>query len=52
MYLGELVTLPASFLINRDGVLQKVKYGATGTYEEHFGAEVEKVLTEHAGNTN
>ena len=49
MYLGELVTLPASFLINRDGVLQKVKYGATGTYDEHFGAELDKVLTEHAG---
>ena len=49
MYLGELVTLPASFLINRDGVLQKVKYGATGTYEEHFGKEIEQVLSEHAG---
>lgn len=49
MYLGELVTLPASFLINREGVLQKVKYGATGTYGDHFGDELEKVLTEHAG---
>jgi peroxiredoxin len=49
MYLGELVTLPASFLINRDGVIQKVKYGAAGTYEEHFAAEVDKVLAEHSG---
>jgi peroxiredoxin len=49
MYLGELVTLPASFLINRDGVLQKVKYGATGTYGDHFGGELERVLSEHAG---
>jgi peroxiredoxin len=48
-YLGQLVTLPASFLINREGVLRQVKYGATGTYGEHFGEELEKVLTEHAG---
>jgi peroxiredoxin len=49
MYLGELVTLPASFLINREGVLQKVKYGAQGTYDEHFSAELEKVISEHSG---
>ncbi len=52
MYLGDLVTLPASFLINREGVLQKVKYGATGTYDEHFGDAIEKVLKEHAAGTN
>jgi peroxiredoxin len=49
LYLGELVTLPASFLISRDGVLEKVKYGATGTYEEHFVAEIEKALAQHSG---
>lgn len=47
MYLGELVTLPASFLLDRTGVLQQVKYGASGTYDEHFGEAIEKALTAH-----
>jgi peroxiredoxin len=51
LYLGDLVTLPASFLIGRDGVLRKVKYGATGTYDEHFKGEIEKALAEHKSAT-
>lgn len=51
MYLGDLVTLPASFLLNRTGVLKQVKYGASGTYEEHFSEAIEKVLEEHEAAT-
>lgn len=43
-YLGSSVKLPATFLIDRDGVLVKAKYGAKGTLEEHFGPALPKVL--------
>lgn len=50
-YLGEVVTLPASFLIDREGVLKQSKYGAMGTYEEHFGADIAAALEAHAAKT-
>ena len=47
MYLGDLVTLPASFLIGRTGTLERVKYGASGSYEKHFEEAIAKVLKQH-----
>ena len=49
-YLGDPVTLPATFLIDRQGVLKKVKYGAKGTYSEFFGEDIKVVLADHAKN--
>lgn len=43
-YLGDPVTLPATFLISREGELMKVKYGAKETLESYFGARIEEVL--------
>ncbi|MBK8012102.1 MAG: TlpA family protein disulfide reductase [Deltaproteobacteria bacterium] len=51
-YLGEVVTLPASFLIDREGLLKQSKYGAMGTYEEHFGADITATLEAHAAATS
>lgn len=43
-YLGDPVTLPATFLIDENGTVKKTKYGASGTYEDHFGAELRAVI--------
>lgn len=42
-YLGSTVALPATFLIDRDGKIAKVKHGAKGTLEEHFGESLAAV---------
>lgn len=39
-FLGPTAALPATFLLDRDGVIRKVKRGGQGTLEEHFGAEL------------
>ncbi|MCA9550254.1 MAG: TlpA family protein disulfide reductase [Myxococcales bacterium] len=43
-YLGKTVSLPATFLIDQEGVLKKAKYDAKTTMQEAFGAEVEALL--------
>ncbi|MCK6548734.1 TlpA family protein disulfide reductase [Myxococcota bacterium] len=47
-YLGDPVTLPATFLIDDNGIVKKAKYGASGSFEEHFGAELRAVLEARA----
>ena len=43
-YLGKTVKLPATFLIDRDGVLRRARYGAKGTLKEHFSEALERAL--------
>lgn len=42
-YLGDPVTLPATFLIDQNGVVLKAKYGASGSYEAHFGESMRDI---------
>lgn len=44
-YLGDPVTLPATFLVDESGVVRKVKYGAAGSYEEQFGDAMREILS-------
>lgn len=44
-YLGDPVTLPATFLIDENGTLIKAKYGASGTYQEYFGGEIDTTIS-------
>lgn len=46
-YLGNPAPLPATFLIDRSGVLKKSKYDAKGSLEAHFAPELEAVLADH-----
>jgi peroxiredoxin len=48
-YLGDPVTLPATFLIDENGTVVKTKYGASGTYEAHFGEELNQVIAKRKG---
>lgn len=43
-YLGKTVSLPATFLINRRGILQEAKYDAKESIEEAFGDALTEVL--------
>jgi thiol-disulfide isomerase/thioredoxin len=47
-YLGSTVSLPATFLVSREGILKKAKYDAKGSLEEHFGEDLSALLAEHA----
>jgi peroxiredoxin len=49
LYLGDPVTLPATFLIDETGTLRKVKYGASGTYQDYFGEEISAVIADRKG---
>ncbi len=46
-YLGKVVALPATFLIDREGKVVKSKHDAKGSLVEYFSAEVEATLAEH-----
>lgn len=48
-YLGDPVTLPATFLIDENGIVRKTKYGAAGTYQDHFGTEIETLMSAWKG---
>lgn len=48
-YLGDPVTLPATFLVDESGTLKKAKYGASGTYEEYFGADIASTIAKWKG---
>lgn len=48
-YLGDPVTLPATFLIDENGTLKKAKYGASGVYDEYFGPEITGVIKKWKG---
>src|SRR5687768_14912552 len=37
LYLGDPVTLPATFLCDGPGTVAKAKYGASGTYDDYCG---------------
>jgi peroxiredoxin len=43
-YLGKSVSLPATFLIDPEGILKKSKYDAKTTMQDAFGAEIEALL--------
>lgn len=43
-YIGETVSLPATFLIERNGVLKQAKYDAKGSLAEYFAKEIEAAL--------
>ncbi len=47
-YMGKVVSLPATFLIDRTGILRKTKFSGRGNLETHLGTELSAVLTEHA----
>jgi thiol-disulfide isomerase/thioredoxin len=44
-YLGNPVSLPATFLIDREGVLRASRYGAKGTLKATFGDGIAKLLS-------
>lgn len=44
-YLGKTVSLPATFLVDEEGVLVAAKYDAKTTMQEAFGAKIEALLT-------
>jgi peroxiredoxin len=48
-YLGDPVTLPATFLIDQEGTIVKSKYGAAGTYEAYFGEDLDKEIAKRKG---
>ncbi|MBK6690162.1 MAG: TlpA family protein disulfide reductase [Deltaproteobacteria bacterium] len=45
-YIGETVSLPATFMIDRNGVLQQAKYDAKGSLGDHFAKTIEAALAE------
>ena len=47
-YLGKTVSLPATFLIDRQGVLRGSKFDAKGSLLDHFRDALESVTAEHA----
>ncbi|MEQ9501574.1 MAG: TlpA disulfide reductase family protein [Deltaproteobacteria bacterium] len=46
-YLGKVVALPATFLIDREGKVVKSKHDAKGSLVEYFSAEIETTLAAH-----
>lgn len=48
-YLGKQIVLPATFLLDREGVIRGVKHGAKGTLAEHFGPALAKVTAGAGG---
>jgi peroxiredoxin len=50
-YLGETAALPATFLVDRTGILKRTRYGAKGTMKATFQEGIEKVLAEAAAET-
>lgn len=46
-YLGKVVALPATFLIDREGMILKSKHDAKGSLIEYFSADLDKALTAH-----
>lgn len=46
-YLGKIVALPATFLIDRDGKIVKSKHDGKGSLLEYFAADLEATLTAH-----
>lgn len=47
-YLGKIVALPATFLIEREGTIVKSKHDAKGSLIEYFDKEIEATLAAHA----
>lgn len=43
-YLGNPVSLPATFLIDQDGGVVKTKYNARGSYEAYFGEAIHVIV--------
>jgi len=48
-YLGSTVSLPSTFLIDRDGVIVKIKRGGEGTLEKYFGSALALTSVNPAG---
>ena len=46
-YMGESISLPATFLIDRNGKLRKAKFSAKGDLGSYFGPTLNAVLGEH-----
>jgi len=46
-YIGETVSLPATFLIDQNGILKKTKFDAKGSTGEYFATTIDEVLAEH-----
>ena len=42
--IGETVSLPASFMIDRNGVLRQAKYDANGALTEYFAKSIEEAI--------
>lgn len=47
-YIGEVADLPATFLIDRNGILVQSKFSAKGELSEYFADSLRTVLAEHA----
>ena len=47
-FMGERTALPATFLVDRNGVLRKTKFSAKGSLEAHLGDSLTAVMQEHA----
>lgn len=43
-YLGGSVTLPATFLVDREGTIISIKQGGKGSMKDHFEAAIKKVV--------
>jgi hypothetical protein len=43
-YLGPTGALPATFLIDKDGVVRRSRYGVKGAFKETFAPAIEQVL--------
>lgn len=43
-FLGGSVTLPATFLIDREGVIRRIKQGAKGSMKAHFAAAIGRLF--------
>ena len=46
-FMGRVVSLPATFLIDRNGILRKTKFDGRGRLSDHFGSTLATVLAEH-----
>ncbi len=47
-FMGKRTALPATFLVDRDGVLRKTKFSAKGSLEDHLDEALTAVMKQHA----
>lgn len=45
-YLGKTVSLPATYLISREGLVARSRHGAKGSLADHFEPAIQKALAE------